>query len=260
MTRWLSLFALLLLVSTPSGYGQSSDEIIDSLNDDLEQNGDIFSDFSEDVESKQIQEEERFYRYGRFVSANFGLGITTFTGNRGKAYHDDLPTFALGFTYFFSFRNAFSLGIEYSTHHMYIDTAVNSEPNSAIGGVRVTMLRPYFAYRYYVDTSDLSNIVTYANPYFIGRFEYWYQTNKFVDYDRDTQTGGGLGVGLGMGIEIPLNMKKDFLGIELLFHEVDFFDKDTTDYQQTTDAASTYGYDDLKGSVFSLIINYVVSW
>ncbi|MDH4467145.1 MAG: hypothetical protein QE271_03735 [Bacteriovoracaceae bacterium] len=245
-----------------ASYAQSSNDVMDSLNDDLDQTGDIFSDFSEDVENKQIQEDERFYRFGRFVSATYGVGVTTFTGNRGKAYHDDHPTFALGLIYFFDFRNAFGLGMEYSRHTMFIDTAVESEPSttSFIGAINVTMLRPYFSYRYYVDTSDLNNIITYANPYFIGRFEYWYQTNKFQNYDRENESGGGIGFGFGAGIEIPLNMKKDFLGVEFLIHEVDFFDKETTDYKQIDDDASTYGYDNLNGSAFSIIINYVMSW
>jgi hypothetical protein len=257
------LFALLFSILTQTcAWAQSGNDVIDSLNDDLDQTGDIFTDFSEDLENKQIQEEERFYRFGRFVSAAFGVGLTTFTGNRGKAYHDDHPTFSLSIIYFFDFRNAFNMGIEYSRHNMYIDTAVESEPdaNQAIGAIEVTMLRPYFAYRYYVDTSDLNNIITYANPYFIGRFEYWYQTNKFINYDRDTAKGGGVGFGFGAGIEIPLNMKKDFLGVQFLIHEVDFFDKDTTDYKQTEATDSTYGYDDLKGSAISIMVNYCMSW
>jgi hypothetical protein len=265
MMKFFVLFFCIIfeMIAIPLLQAQVGNDAIDSLSDDLDQTGDIFSDFSEDLENKQIQEEERFYRYGRFVSATFGVGVTSFTGNRGKAYHDNHPTFALGLIYFFDFRTAFGMGIEYSRHNMYIDTAVESEPSSSnfIGAVDVTMLRPYFSYRYYVDTSDLNNIITYANPYFIGRFEYWYQTNKFQNYDRDSQSGGGIGFGLGGGIEIPLNMKKDFLGVELLIHSVDFFDKDTTDYRQIdNNADSTYGHDNLEGSVYSIIINYAMSW
>ena len=56
-----------------------------NMEDDFNVGGDIFSDFNEDLESSQVMEDERFYRYSRFFSLNLGLGVTSFTGNRGLA-------------------------------------------------------------------------------------------------------------------------------------------------------------------------------
>ena len=92
-------------------FGQSSDQIMQELEDDTTLNGgDIFSDFNEDLESSQVLEDERFYRYGRFFSVNLGGGITTFTGNRGQAYEDNHPTFHLSTNYFLDFQKAIVAG------------------------------------------------------------------------------------------------------------------------------------------------------
>ena len=89
--------------------------------DDLNVGGDIFSDFNEDLEASQVMEDERFYRYGRFFGVNLGLGLTTFTGNRGAAYRDNHPSFAFSYQYFLNFQNC--LG-RYGLL-VYIDSAVS---------------------------------------------------------------------------------------------------------------------------------------
>ena len=50
------------------------------VDDDIELGGDIFSDFSEDITEKEMAEDERFYRYGRFFSFEVGFGGTFFDG------------------------------------------------------------------------------------------------------------------------------------------------------------------------------------
>jgi hypothetical protein len=117
-------------------------------------------------------------------------------------------------------------------------------------------------YKYYIDTTDLGTAITYSNPYFIGRFEYWYQTNKFVDRPEfQKQKGGGIGTGIGFGLEFPVELKKSYIGVEFLFHVVNFFDKYTQDYRKVNNlAGSTYGYDDLTGNVISIMITYNFTW
>lgn len=239
--------------------------------DELNIGSDIFSDFNEDLEAAQVMEDERFYRYSRFVALNLGLGYTSFTGNRGDAYYDQLPSFGIGLMYFLDFQNVFTMGIEYSKHTMFIDTFVAGYRSEIVGAVDVSMLRPYFGFRYYIDTSDLGTAITYANPYFAGRFEYWYQTNTFRDIDKSDQVGGGIGVGLGAGLEFPIELKKTYFNVEFLVHSVNFFDKFTNDYRQIgpgdVDSGATipsdieyYGWDDLTGLAYSVFFNYVISW
>jgi hypothetical protein len=250
-------------------WAQSTEQIMQELEDDTILGSDIFSDFNEDLESAQVLEDERYYRYGRFFSVNLGGGFTTFTGNRGAAYDDNHPTFHLSVNYFMDFQKAISLGIEYSKHTMILDTVVSGYSNDGLLGAVVTdMTRVFVGYKYYIDTTDLGTAITYSNPHLIGRLEYWYQTNKFLDKPAfPREKGGGIGTGLGAGLEFPIELKNSYISVEGLYHVVNFFDKFTQNYRRALDPVtgeplpdSTYGYDDLTGNVFTLIITYNFTW
>lgn len=260
----VSILFLLIFIALPLraqiGLGFDDD-------DDLNVGGDIFQDFNEDLEASQVMEDERFYRYSRFAAVNLGVGFTTFDGNRGLAYEDNHPSFGLGVMYFLDFQNVFTMGFEYSRHTMFIDTFVNGYRDQIIGAVETSFLRPYIGIRYYIDTSDLGTAITYSNPYFTGRIEYWYQTNRFSErQDISDQTGGGIGLGFGAGLEFPIEIKKSYFNIEFLVHTVNYFDKFTQDYRKVPEGEevdgneSEYGYDDLSGNAYSIIMNYVISY
>ncbi|MBP9673485.1 MAG: hypothetical protein KBD63_00155 [Bacteriovoracaceae bacterium] len=237
-----------------------------SLPEDLDTDaslGDVFSDFNEDIDSSKVTEDERYYKYGRFYSFNIGLGFTTFTGNRGIAYKNDLPSYTMSLVYFMDFQRAIVLGLAYSKHHFNIDTLVNAHNTEVLGNVSVSMLRTFFGFRYYIDTADLGTAITFANPYLTTRLEYWYQVNKFTDRN-DTlapEKGGGLGLGVGLGLEFPIEIKESYIGVEMLYHMVNFFDKDTQNYRQIPgDPNSTNGYDNLNGNAWSTMVTYNLSW
>ena len=125
--------------------------------------------------------------------------------------------------------------------------------------VDVSMFRTFMGFRYYIDTFDLGTAITYANPYFVGRMEYWNQSNRFSDLtDKPTETGGSIGSGLGFGLEFPIELKEYYFGVEFLYHTVNFFDKYTQNYRSNT--GSTGGFDDLSGNVFSLFVSYTINW
>lgn len=261
------IFACILILLATQAWGQKPGNLFDSVEDDINVGGDIFNDFNEDLEASQVVEDERFYRYGRFFSFNLGLGMTRFTGNRGRAYQTNLdPSFNMSLAYFFNFQSAFTLGFQYSKHAMFFGDVLNGYRNQEIGTVEVTMLRPFFGFRYYMDTANYGNAVTYSNPYFILRLEYWYQTNKFPDVKTlEKQTGGGLGTALGIGLEFPVELKKSYVGVEFLWHWVSFFDKFTQDYRacdssgcQTDPSVTTY--DDLTGNAYDIFITYNITW
>lgn len=188
--------------------------------------------------------------------------MTTFTGNRGAAYEDNHPTFHLSTVYFLGFNSAIVLGMEYSKHTAFIDTFTKRYDNQRIGAIETTMLRPFFGVKYFIDTTDLGTALTYSNPHFLGRIEYWYQTNKFIESETlPDQEGGGIGTALGFGLEFPIELKKTYVSVEFLYHVVNFFDKFTSDYQQIpNDANSPFGYQDLNGDVFSLMVTYNFTW
>ena len=262
----ITLLFLILAISLPA-FSQSTDQVMMEMEDDTVLGSDIFSDFNEDLESAQVLEDERFYRYGRFFSVNLGGGFTTFTGNRGQAYRDNPPTFHLSMNYFLDFQKAIILGVEYSKHTMVLDTIVNKFPSTRLGAVVTDMTRVFVGFKYYLDTTDLGTAITYSNPYVVGRVEYWYQSNDFIDRaELPKDKGGGIGSGVGVGLEFPIEIKSSYIGVEALYHVVNFYDKYTQDYRQALDGSgnplpnSTYGYNDLTGNVISLIFTYNFTW
>lgn len=255
------LFILLSVSSIPLYAQEASNDIFSADDDDLNVGGDIFTDFNEDIESAKLVEDERFYRYGRFFSFNLSLGLTTFDGNRGLAYENLPPTYGLSFTFFKDFQSAYGLGFEFSKHSMFLKDAVRKFPDTteAPGFVDVSQLRVFFAYRYYLDTANLGTAITYSNPYFIGRLEYWYTTNDYKDQTQvPKDSGGGLGAAIGFGLEFPIELKESYIGLEFLFHSVAFYDKNTLDYAPQQEGA--YGFQDLGGNAYSTMVSYVFNW
>jgi hypothetical protein len=257
MLKKFTIFTTSLLLFTSFVGAQGINDIED---DDLNIGGDIFSDFNEDVHAAQVQEDERFYQHGRFYSFNLALGLTTFDGNRGIAYEDNHPSYGISFNYFFNFNTSFVLGFEYSQHHFFIEQPVKAYTVEEPGAIQVNMFRAFMGYRYYVDTHDLGTALTFSNPYFIGRMEYWYTTNKFIDKDWANDSGGGFGFGFGFGLEFPIKLKESYLGVEFLFHTVNFHDKYTQDYAPTQTNPDGFGYSDLSGNAYSSMISYNLTW
>lgn len=256
----IAAFLISLINGTIYAQGSVATDPFAVDDDDLNIGGDIFSDFSEDIESQQIAEDERYFRYGRFFSFELGIGVTTFDGNRGTAYKDNPPSYHVGLNYFFDFRNSFALGFEYSRHHFVLeDETFGFKGQGAVGLVDVSMLRVYFAPRYYIDTSDLGTAITYSNPYLTVRMEYWYTNNRYTDQKGaiPDDSGGGLGVGLGGGFEFPIKIKESYLGVEALWHSVSFHDKYTQNYASYKGGQ---GYPDLTGNAYSVMVSYILSW
>ena len=240
------------------GFAQGGESIDNIDSDDLNIGGDIFTDFSEEIVGAQMAEDERFYRFGRFFSFALGLGLTTYDGNRGAAYQDELPAYGLYLNFFMDFQNSFSVGLEFSKHNFFLAEPTQGFQQNPVGFVRVNALRAFFGYRYYMDTSNLGTAITYANPYFTGRIEYWYLTNKFVDQEAlPDDSGGGLGFGLGFGLEFPVKLKENYIGVEFLFHSVNFHDKFDRKYASFNGGS---GFEDLTGNAYSTMVSYVLAW
>lgn len=254
-----TLIALLALICLQS-FAQFEPSDFDE--DDLNIGGDIFSDFNEDLENTQVMEDERFYKFGRLFSFQVGLGMTQFTGNRGQLYVNDHPSYGLGVNYFIDFQSSFGMGVEFSKHHFeLLEPTSGSGTERGYGFTTVSMLRTYFNWRYYIDTADLGTALTYSNPYFVARLEYWHVTVKYEDReDIENNAGGGLGAGLGFGFDFPIRIRESYVNAEFLWHRVNFKDKYTDDYAVVKDKQITGGFSDLTGDVLSMMISYVFNW
>ena len=140
------------------------------FDDELDIGGDIFTDYNEDIKISQIHEDERLWHYGRFFSLYFGLGLTSFDGNRGLLYRSsDRPSYGFGLYYFKDFQSSYGMGLQYSDHHFFIDRPVRAYLADPLGYVDVSMLRMYVAHKYYIDTFNLTTALTYSNPYFVAK-------------------------------------------------------------------------------------------
>lgn len=255
--KFASFLTLLILILPLLSWAQINPDDDDA--EDINIGGDIFNDFNEDIEATRILEDERYYRYGRFFSFEISLGMTSFDGNRGSAYEDQPPTYGIGVHYFQNFRTSFGLGFATSKHHFFIDEPVQGFNPDPPGFINVNMLRFWFGFRHYLDTANLGTAITYANPYFAARMEYWYASNKYLDQpDVKPDNGGGFGFAAGMGLEFPIVLKEYYLGVEFLYHAVNFHDKFTQRYRPLNDG--DFGYDDLSGNSFTIMSSFTQSW
>ncbi len=270
---FLKALCLLFFVFSTSLFAQSPTNGFPD--DDLEVGGDIFQDFNEDLEATDIAEDERFYKYSRFYSVSLGLGITDFTGNRGTAFTNNNPSFHFGLTYFLDFQSAFVMGLALSSHTFFVDSITSGSNSEIIGRINQSMLRTYVGFRRYIDTSDLGTAITYSNPYFVGRLEYWYNTTEFPDPGNDrlsrNQDGSGIGAGIGAGLEFPIEIKKSYFNVEFLYHVVNFGDKFISDFRPVADPSTnpncgadqslcTNGVENFSGDVITFFANYVISY
>lgn len=224
---------------------------------------DIFQTESfEDEDSKYYPlEEQYFHEYGRFFGFHVGIGHTTFTHMRRKAYVDIPPTLHLSLRYFFNLHLSCNVGFEYSFHQMMINTPVNGydDPNDLLGRVSTYIPRIFLAIRYAPDVSKYSRILLFSNPYITFRGEYVYHKNIFPDRtDLSTEITYDMGIALGFGIEIPLKKNNTFFNLEFLFHMINFSDQYTINYRKIS--TSSYGYDDLQGYTLSLIGSLNICW
>ncbi|MBF0298915.1 MAG: hypothetical protein HQK51_09360 [Oligoflexia bacterium] len=196
----------------------------------------------------------------RVYSFNISSGLTTFSGNRGDAYEDKGPSLGLSFLYYFNKKMAIGIGTAYSKHYMLVNSPTRGFSQGA-GLIEVSMLESFVLYRYYVnfDSTATNKFIQYTNPYLTTRAEFWNQTNKYVDLTNSpNDTHNSLGVALGGGFEFPIKVARSYIGIEALYHFVNFQDTYTQLYRPVD--GSSEGYNDLTGNVMTLFASYVVGW
>jgi hypothetical protein len=234
----------MLALSLSSGvFAQDLDELDE---DETDPSVDVFNDFGEpDQEFEEMAEDERFFRYGRFLSLGVGGGITEITGNRGVLYGRGTPTVKISLVYFFDFN--FALGISYVTsqHAFFLD-------NPDVQGVEVKLDRWHFDLRYYFNTKNLSAILTTLNPYVFAGIGPWKRTEVFIDGNAEN-SDSAVGMGAGIGFDIKL-AKGIYFSIETRYDTVPFSDRTSDFYLDKGGPA------DLAGNFITLTGSAVFSW
>lgn len=178
---------------------------------------DPFSDYSEFDEASDEEADINFFRNGRFFTVGLAGGMRGFTGNFAKTYQA-APTFGLYLSYFFDLRLAFSMGFMTGDNAATLETVTTSYP----GNVSFTSFN--FDLKYYFNTQNVTRGLADLNPYLIGGFAQYYRTYTFEGlegYGRDST----LGIEFGAGLEVPLMRKKAYLGIQGMYHYVNFKDE-----------------------------------
>lgn len=178
---------------------------------------DPFSDYSEFDEASDEEADINFFRNGRFFTVGLTAGMRGFTGNFAKIY-SGAPTFGLYLSYFFDLRLALSVGFLTGDNAVTIGTAAGDY----VGNVSFTTIN--FDLKYYLNTQNVTRGLADLNPYLIGGFAQFYRTytlSGLDGYSRDAT----MGIEIGAGLEVPLMRKKAYLGIQGMYHYVNFSDE-----------------------------------
>jgi len=178
---------------------------------------DPFSDYSEFDEASDEEADINFFRNGRFFTVGLTGGMRGFTGNFGKAYQS-APSYGIFLSYFFDLRLALSLGFLTGDNAAVLETASRDYNGNA------SFTSFNFDLKYYFNTQNVTRGLADLNPYLIGGLAQYYRTYTFEGlegYGRDAT----MGIELGVGLEVPLMRKKAYLGIQAMYHYVNFKDE-----------------------------------
>lgn len=180
---------------------------------------DPFTDYSEFDEESDEEADINFFKNGRFFTLGLAAGSRGFTGNFATTYQG-APTFGIYITYFFDLRLALSVGFKTGDHAVKFST--NDGTKIYTGNLSMSAMT--FDFKYYLSTQNMTRGLADIGPYFIGGLGQFYRTYTIADldgYSRDST----MGFSLGAGIEIPLMRKKAFLGLQGVYHYVEFNDE-----------------------------------
>lgn len=192
---------------------------------------DPFTDYSEFDEDSDEEADINFFRNGRFFTVGFAGGVRGFTGNFSSVYQS-APSYGLFVSYFFDLRLALQVGFQTGDHNVnfYTLDQTNGGRTQYTGNVSLTTLN--FDLKYYLSTQNLTRGLASINPYIIGGFAQFYRTYTIAGldgYSRDST----MGIDMGVGVEIPLMRKKAYLGLQAMYHHVNFNDSNKSYLQGT---------------------------
>ncbi len=183
-----------------------------------------FTDYAEFNQSQDEEADTRFFQFGRFFGLSIGVGLEQVMGNRGLLYQGGFPVFDVKLHYWFDFNFALDMGV-FTAYHFY-----NTSVASVGGLVNVNILFAGLNLKYYIETKNLSSLISFASPFIeIGGGAYS-KTQFYVNTsltDNNVAAGGSLGAGL----EFTLNPHRTFFQLEGKAHLVPYTDNNVTYFQ-----------------------------
>ncbi len=204
---------------------------------------DPFTDYSEFDEESDEEADINFFKNGRFFTLGLAAGTRGFTGNFAETYQG-APSFGFYITYFFDLRLAMSVGFKTGDHAVKFTT--NDGAKKYTGNLSMSAMT--FDLKYYLSTQNMTRGLADISPYFLGGIGQFYRTYTIADldgYSRDS----AMGFSLGAGLEIPLMRKKAFLGLQGIYHYVEFTDENKS-YVDGTEKLDKY----IAGDVYDLLV------
>jgi hypothetical protein len=191
---------------------------------DTDESYDPFSDYSEFDEASDEEADINFFKNGRFFTIGLAVGMRGFTENLAKVYGSG-ASYGILLSYFFDLNLALQFGVmtgDYALAVGYTDSTGQEVSNT--GSSSLTLMS--FDLKYYLNTQNVTKGLADLNPYLIGGISQTYRTTSISGLDGlDRESVVGLDAGLGL--EIPVMRHKSYIGVQGLYHLVQFKDENT---------------------------------
>ncbi len=212
------LLCAVYLCGTAPSYAESQDEDYLGVTDPF---GDPTSyEFAEDEKA-----DKEFFHLGRFIMIGVNLGAAIFTGSLGQTTQMSIsPGGKL--VYFFDQHIGLEFAVHYSAHAEYLTQS---------GGTTelfVNVIPMTAGIRYYFATKSAPKFIAMANPYLAGGGGYYLRSYSLGQVTgsppalaNSLTPNGQFGFYVGGGIEFPIYRRSLFLGLDLRYHFVFFFDE-----------------------------------
>lgn len=234
---------MLLVSSTSFAYDPTEESTGNPVDEFSETPFTKYGEFNEDEEEAEAT---LFFQYGRFFGFSVGAGMNGVTGNRSLLWEGGFPLISIKVHYWFDFQ--FALDIEFMTvSHNY--TGADGTTN-----VDVSFTRFGVDFKYYINTQNLSDAVTFASPYIIfGGGVYTKSELEAIDPD-NPDTDSKFGVNVGLGLEFPISHKKTYFALEAKFAFVSFTDR------AGDEASRARNIENLEGLFYQITGNFMFTW
>lgn len=246
-----TIFFVVLFLATSwntAAFAQFSEEDVSA--DDTY---DPFADFSEFEASADEEADIHFFKNGRFFNIAFLLGARTWTQTLGELY-STAPAYGLYMTYFFDIRMALQVSFVHSESAFTVPG--NTGPDGAYAGFsgNVALTAISADMKYYFNTSNITRGFAELNPYLIGGFSMNQRTISVAEEDVLAKTSP-TGVQAGFGLEIPMARNKMYMGIQMMYHYVNFPDENELIEDRGTRTV-VYPKGDFAEALFVLGVNF----